>query len=64
MQLLSKNNFFRLKIVIAFFCFIAIAVFSGNTLFGQLDTIVPASPSTWMYPDGNLAATKHNANRS
>jgi len=30
----------------------------------QLYSQTPASPSNWMYPDGNLSATKYNKNRS
>ena len=43
------------KIIVLFCVFIA-----SLQLYGQ----TPASPSNWMYPDGNLSATKYNKNRS
>jgi hypothetical protein len=43
--------------VVLFILLLLLIPFNSN---GQTS----ASPSNWMYPDGNLAATKHNSNRS
>ena len=44
------------KRVIILICLFVVAC----RVYGQ----TPASPSNWMYPDGNLSATKYNKNRS